>query len=130
MDESMECKHGEQMTMLMSLSLDSMLDRDGQHRLERHLASCTACQREWQAVRQVSAFFEAEPMVGPPLGFAVRVERFLAHHLPRFRFETVSLEASIARSLAESRWRASSPSHRRGRSKRYRSDDMVRWIYE
>lgn len=77
MDEPMECKQGDQMTMLMSLSLDGMLDRDGQHRLERHLASCASCQREWQAVRQVSAMFEAEPMVGPPLGFAVRIERRL-----------------------------------------------------
>ena len=77
MDGAMECKQGEQMTMLMSLSLDGMLDRDGQHRLEQHLAGCASCQREWQAMRQVSALFQAEPLVGPPLGFAVRIERQL-----------------------------------------------------
>jgi anti-sigma factor RsiW len=77
MDEAMECKQGDQMTMLMSLSLDGMLDRDGQHRLERHLAGCASCQWEWQAMRQVTAMFEAEPMIGPPLGFSVRIERRL-----------------------------------------------------
>jgi anti-sigma factor RsiW len=65
------------MTMLMSLSLDGMLDQDGQHRLDRHLASCPACQWELQAMQQVSDLFEDEPVVGPPLGFAVRVERRL-----------------------------------------------------
>ena len=77
MDEAMGCKQGEQMTMLMSLSLDGMLDRDGQHRLERHLARCASCQQERRAMSQVAAMFEAEPMVGPPLGFAVRIERRL-----------------------------------------------------
>jgi anti-sigma factor RsiW len=77
MAESMECKHGEQMTMLMSLSLDGILDRDGKRRLEKHLVGCATCQWEWQAMQQVSALFEAQPVAGPPLGFAVRVERRL-----------------------------------------------------
>ena len=77
MDEQSECKRSEQMSMLMSLALDGMLDRDGQYRMEQHLTVCPACQAGWAAMQQVSALFEAEPMTGPPLGFAVRVERRL-----------------------------------------------------
>jgi anti-sigma factor RsiW len=77
MDEQSVCKHREQMSMLMSLALDGMLDGDGQYRMERHLSACPACQAEWAAMQQISALFEAEPMTGPPLGFAVRVERRL-----------------------------------------------------
>jgi anti-sigma factor RsiW len=77
MDEQSVCKHSEQMSMLMSLALDGVLDRDGQYRMERHLSACRACQAEWAAMQRISALFEAEPMTGPPLGFAVRVERRL-----------------------------------------------------
>jgi anti-sigma factor RsiW len=78
MERGMECEHGEQFTALMSLALDGWLDGDDQQRLDRHLATCPACRAEWQAMQQVSALFEASPMVGPPLGFAVRLERRLA----------------------------------------------------
>jgi anti-sigma factor RsiW len=78
MGELVECEHSDQMTMLMSLALDGALDRDGQHRLKCHLAGCSSCQSEWQSMRQLSTFLESQPMVGPPLGFAVRVERQLA----------------------------------------------------
>ena len=77
MDEHRECNHSEQMTLLMSLALDGMLDHDGEHRLHHHLASCPSCQSEWETMQQVSRLFENEPMVGPPLGFAIRVERRL-----------------------------------------------------
>lgn len=77
MGEMVKCKHNEQMTALMSLSLDGLLNRDGQLRLERHLATCSSCQVDWEAMQQVSVLFEQSPMVGPPLGFAIRVERRL-----------------------------------------------------
>jgi hypothetical protein len=77
MGEFVECKHSEQMTLLMSLALDGLLNADGQHRLQRHLAACPSCLSEWEAMQQVSAVFEQAPLVGPPLGFAVRVERRL-----------------------------------------------------
>jgi anti-sigma factor RsiW len=77
MGEIGECKSGEQMSMWMSLALDGMLDRDDSLRMERHLATCVSCQTEWTAMRKVSVLFESEPMVGPPLGFAIRVERSL-----------------------------------------------------
>jgi anti-sigma factor RsiW len=61
----------------MSLALDGLLDADGQRQMEQHLAACPACRAEWASMRQVSTLFEQSPMVGPPLGFAVRVERRL-----------------------------------------------------
>lgn len=77
MDRLVECEHGEQMTALMSLMLDGLLEDPDRHRLDKHLASCAACRSEWEAMQQVSALFEHSAMVGPPLGFAIRVERKL-----------------------------------------------------
>jgi anti-sigma factor RsiW len=77
MDRLVECEHGEQMTALMSLMLDGLLEDPDRHRLDEHLASCAACRSEWEAMQQVSALFEHSAMVGPPLGFAIRVERRL-----------------------------------------------------
>jgi predicted anti-sigma-YlaC factor YlaD len=77
MDELMECEHSEQASAMMSLSLDGMLDAAGEHRLQRHLAACPVCQAEWQAMQRISTMLGESPMVGPPLGFAIRVERRL-----------------------------------------------------
>jgi len=77
MDRLVECEHGEQMTALMSLMLDGLLEDPDRHRLDKHLASCAACRSEWEAMQQVSVLFEHSAMVGPPLGFAIRVERRL-----------------------------------------------------
>jgi predicted anti-sigma-YlaC factor YlaD len=86
MGEFVECVHSEQMTILMSSHLDGLLDADGQHRLQRHLAACPSCQLEWEAMQQVSALFEQSPMVGPPLGFAIRVERKLEDKVQKRRW--------------------------------------------
>lgn len=77
MDRRVECEHGEGMTALMSLSLDGLLEDTDRQRLEEHVTSCSACRMEWEAMQQVSSLFERSPMVGPPLGFAIRVERRL-----------------------------------------------------
>jgi anti-sigma factor RsiW len=77
MEEMMEHNHDEEMTLLMSLALDSLLDEDDRQRLEQHLQGCAACRAEWEAMRALSALFAGSPMAGPPLGFAVRVERKL-----------------------------------------------------
>jgi len=77
MEEAMGCNQMEQMTELMSMALDKLLGGDDRQRLERHLATCSHCQEEWKSMQQVSLLFEQSPMVGPPLGFAVRVERRL-----------------------------------------------------
>jgi anti-sigma factor RsiW len=63
--------------MLMSLALDGALDDGGRQVLEDHVATCTACRAEWQAMQALSGLFERSEMVGPPLGFALRVERSL-----------------------------------------------------
>ena len=77
MERLKECAQGERMTVLMSLALDGMLDSSDRQRLEQHMKTCVACRTEWQAMAQVAALFENSPAVGPPLGFAVRVERRL-----------------------------------------------------
>ncbi len=78
MNGSLECEHREQMTGFMSLALDGVLERGDRQQLEGHVTTCAACRQEWEAMQQISALLEASPMVGPPLGFAVRVERRLA----------------------------------------------------
>lgn len=64
-------------TEMMSLALDGLLDEGGQQVLQQHLDACAPCRAEWEAMQAVSALFERSAMVGPPLGFAVRVERRL-----------------------------------------------------
>jgi anti-sigma factor RsiW len=85
MVEMRECKHDEEMTALMSLALDGLLEGDDRRHLDQHLATCSACQREWKVLQQVGALFEQSPMIGPPLGFAVRVDRRLAESTKRRR---------------------------------------------
>ena len=78
MRKTTACEHSEEMTGLMSLALDGLLEAHDQRELEQHLAGCPACTAEYDAMRQISVLFEGEQMVGPPLGFAVRVDRRLA----------------------------------------------------
>ncbi len=61
----------------MSLALDGMLDSGDRQQMKEHMKTCATCRAEWQAMTQVAALFESSPAVGPPLGFAVRVERRL-----------------------------------------------------
>jgi predicted anti-sigma-YlaC factor YlaD len=77
MSEFAECRQNEQMSELMSMALDGLLDAADQGWLQRHVATCSVCRSEWEAMQQVSALFEGSPMIGPPLGFAIRVERRL-----------------------------------------------------
>ena len=77
MDRRVECEHGEEMTALMSLALDNLLEEGERRGLDQHLATCSLCRSEWAGMQQISAMFEASPLVGPPLGFAIRVERRL-----------------------------------------------------
>jgi anti-sigma factor RsiW len=77
MEKWVECEHSEEMTALMSLALDGLLEDGDRRRLKQHLTACQTCRSEWESMRQVAALFEQEPMVGPPLGFAIRIERRL-----------------------------------------------------
>lgn len=85
MDKVMVCEHSDRISELMSMALDKQLLAEDRRRLDRHLASCPACQAEWQAMKQVSSLFEQAPMIGPPLGFAVRVERRLSEDVKKRR---------------------------------------------
>ena len=99
MEEMMERKHDEEMTMLMSLALDEMLGDAERQRLEQHLQACPACHTEWEAMQAVSALLADSPMAGPPLGFAVRVERKLAEK-DRKRRQTFGGLAVLTSSLS------------------------------
>jgi len=72
------CEQNERFSELMSLAQDGLLDAKGRRALNRHLATCPACRAEWAALERLAILFEPSDMVGPPLGFAVRVERRLA----------------------------------------------------
>ena len=78
MAEMERCEHNEEATMLMSVALDGQLDDQERQWLDGHLAACAACRAEWAAMQQVSTMLEESSMVGPPYGFAIRVERQLA----------------------------------------------------
>jgi anti-sigma factor RsiW len=78
-------EHDEGMTALMSLALDGLLPEQDRRRLEQHLDVCPSCRGEWEAMREIETLFESSPMVGPPLGFAIRVERRLAKENRRRR---------------------------------------------
>ena len=78
-------EHDERMTMLMSLALDGLLEEQDHERFEQHLEACPSCRREWEAMRELSSLFERSAMVGPPLGFAVRVERRLGERARKRR---------------------------------------------
>jgi anti-sigma factor RsiW len=99
MEEMMERRHDEEMTMLMSLALDEMLETEDRQRLEQHLQACPACRTEWEAMQAVSALLADSPMAGPPLGFAVRVERKLAEK-DRKRRQTFGGLAVLTSSLS------------------------------
>jgi hypothetical protein len=77
MSEIEECMHGTRASVQMSLALDGLLDDNEQRWLDDHMSGCSICQAEWQAMREVSTIFESSAMAGPPLGFAIRVDRQL-----------------------------------------------------
>jgi anti-sigma factor RsiW len=77
MAEARQCEHGEQFSLLMSLALDGMLSVGEKRQLHGHLSRCAFCRAEWEAMQQAALLFDQSDMVGPPLGFAVRVERQL-----------------------------------------------------
>jgi len=84
-DEPVECRDSERVSLLMSLSLDGSLAAADQQVLQGHLAACPACRAEWKAMQQVSDLFKGAEMVGPRLGFATRVERRLADRVKKRR---------------------------------------------
>lgn len=77
MSNLVKCPHYEQSSLMMSLALDGLLDGEAQGNLQRHLSACPVCLAEWKTLSMVSTWLDSADMVGPPLGFAVRVQRRL-----------------------------------------------------
>jgi len=73
------------MTMQMSLALDGLLGEAERQALDAHLAACDACRAEWAAMQTISNMLAESAMIGPPLGFAVRVERRLGERARKRR---------------------------------------------
>jgi anti-sigma factor RsiW len=69
----------------MSLALDGRLDASGQEQLRAHVQACPTCGAEWEAMQAVAALLEGAEMIGPPLGFATRVERQLEERSRKHR---------------------------------------------
>jgi len=79
------CEQNEEVSLWMSLALDGRLSADQRMRLDRHLVDCPACQAEWKVMQMTSDWLAESPMVGPPLGFAVRIDRRLEESSARRR---------------------------------------------
>jgi predicted anti-sigma-YlaC factor YlaD len=92
-------EHDEQMTVLMSLALDGLLEEPDHRRLEEHLDVCPSCRSEWEAMGEIATLFEGSPMVGPPLGCHLRVDRRLAER-ERKRRRMLSGAAVVTSSLS------------------------------
>ncbi len=64
----------EEAVALMMEKLDGLLAPADAQRLDGHLATCTGCYAEWQALRMVDELLVGAPMLAAPAGFAQRVQ--------------------------------------------------------
>lgn len=76
MRELKKCEHDD-LSEMMSLALDSLLDPGNRRQVEEHVATCLECRQKWQSMQRTSALLAGSAMPGPPLGFSTRVERKL-----------------------------------------------------
>lgn len=65
--------------LLMSLSLDGLLDAEEDQTLARHLQSCPSCEAVWQRWQRVDVAFQQPPPVMAPDGFGARMAERIAH---------------------------------------------------
>jgi len=63
----------EQVQERISEYLDGLLDRDASGLIESHIASCTHCQSELQALTEAKRAVAGLPVIEPPPGFSQRV---------------------------------------------------------
>jgi hypothetical protein len=75
----------EQYTEWMSLAQDGMLSSTQTRLLHGHMAVCSPCQTQWEAMNLVSQLLHAAPMVAPVAGFAARVKKKLEYRQERRR---------------------------------------------
>lgn len=76
----MQCQ---EVTELMSLELDDLLEDADRHRLYNHLAECPECQRTWAAMQRLSRLLTVAPMATPSPDFADRVMQRIAQRQAR-----------------------------------------------
>jgi anti-sigma factor RsiW len=100
MNEWITCEQDERISELMSLALDGLLDASVEREMQQHIATCATCRAEWQAMQQVSDLLQQSSPVGPPLGFAVRVDRQLAEKEKKRRHKTFGGLALLTGSLS------------------------------
>ena len=75
----------EQYTEWMSLAQDGALNSTQTRLLHAHLAACSLCQTQWEAMTLVSQMFRAAPMIAPAVGFVDRFQVKMAYHRERRR---------------------------------------------
>lgn len=63
----------EQARRMMSTRLDGHLDRTEMSRLRDHMASCAACQAEWQKMEALNQLFRSAPVWDAPPQLHMRV---------------------------------------------------------
>lgn len=61
-------------TLAMSMALDGMLVPAEEAMFQGHLQACGECRARWDSWQRISRALLSEPFVGPPLGFAQRVD--------------------------------------------------------
>jgi hypothetical protein len=60
-------------TIMISLSLDGLLDSDEEKDLQQHMRSCDCCAQAWRDMSLVETMFKAQPMAAPGPDFAASV---------------------------------------------------------
>jgi anti-sigma factor RsiW len=60
-------------TIMISLSLDGLLNEEEEQDLQRHMRTCDACAQAWRDVNLVDTMFKAQPMAAPGPDFAASV---------------------------------------------------------
>lgn len=87
----MNQQHCDQYTEWMSLAQDGMLSSTQTRLLHGHMAVCSPCQTQWEAMTFVSQMLHAAPMVAPATGFAGRVQKRLEYRQERRRRAVIGL---------------------------------------
>jgi hypothetical protein len=60
-------------TIMISMSLDGMLNAEEEQELQRHMRTCDTCAQAWRDMSLVETMFKAQPMAAPSPNFAASV---------------------------------------------------------
>jgi anti-sigma factor RsiW len=60
-------------TIMISLSLDGLLNADEERELQQHMRTCDGCAQAWRDMSLVETMFKAQPMVAPGPDFTAGV---------------------------------------------------------